>query len=147
MCFAEQAVFGRVVGGGQQVGQQQALTIVAGLGRAESGFEAHGALAAVEVGDAVAGHPKQPGRGLLHGLEQPVAFHELGKYVLEQVFGLSFVGNAPPDELQQPGPLLPHGFGNVAVLLRGRHRDEGRGEGKGEGFHAAIEDVPPRQLL
>ena len=108
-----------------------------GFGRTEGFFQTHRPLAAVEVGDAIACYPKELGCRLLHGLQQPAAFHELSENVLREVFGLGFVGNAAADKLQQSGPQLPHGVGNLVVLLRSRHRKEGRGEQKCQGFHCA----------
>jgi hypothetical protein len=37
----------------------------------------------------------------------------------------------------QARALLAHGFGNLAVLLRSRHRQDGSGERKCQGFHCA----------
>jgi len=133
--FAQQPVFGRVVGGGQHVLQQAGgFGLVGAAG--QRGIERDRALGrhpAVAVNDAVARHPKQPGRCLLDGLEQPVALDQLGEDILQDVLGLGRVGHAPLDKAQQAAALLAHGRLNLLVLAGGSHH--GRRQGKGKSIH------------
>jgi len=65
------------------------------------------------------------GRRLLHGLEQAVAFHQLGKYILQNIFGLGGVGHPPLDKPQQAAALLAHRRLYLLVLAGGGGHERG----------------------
>ena len=79
--------------------------------------EALGLLLAEEIDDAIARHAKQPAADVLDRHQQAIRFHELVEDVLQNVLSVAQVGDAPANEVAQPGPLSLDHFGDPLVLF------------------------------
>jgi hypothetical protein len=76
-------------------------------------------LLAKPVDDAVPRDAEEPGAHLFDRPQHPYRFHQLGEHLLQDVFGIGDVGDAPADEsLESPG-LARHDFRDAPVLLDG----------------------------
>src|SRR5256885_2308344 len=76
-------------------------------------------VAAKPVDDAMARHPREPRARPLHGLHHAVGQHQLVQRLLQDILGLSRIGNPPADESQQAPALALHRGGDLAVLRGG----------------------------
>ena len=75
---------------------------------------------AKQIDDAVSGHAKQPGAGLLDRADEPGGLDELGEYVLQDVFGVGDVGDAASNEALEAARLASYQLGDAPVLLENR---------------------------
>jgi hypothetical protein len=110
--------FGAGVGRGQQLFQRKAFGVFYARGMAaDRGRQSLRLLFAKEIGDAVAGHAKEPGARLFHRREKAKGRDEFVEDLLKDVFGLAGVGHAPTDETGEAGAIASRSFEDAAIVF------------------------------
>ena len=112
---------GTRVGRREQVFEVQRVFVLAFAGETHIAEE-HRFLLAEEIDDAIAGYAKEPAGDVVDGHQQAVGFHEFVEDVLENVLGVAGIGDAPADEIEEPGAFLIHDLGDSLILIC--HRPE-----------------------
>ena len=74
-------------------------------------------LFAEEIDNAITGDAEEPAGDVVDGHKQAVGFDEFGEDILEDIFGVEGIGNAPADEVEEPGTLSNHDLGDLLILI------------------------------
>src|SRR6266481_6275569 len=78
---------------------------------------AFGPSPAETIDDAIPRHTVKPGANLLDRLHQPIRFYQLVEDILQDVFSVSLVVHALPNEIEQTPTLPLNHFRNTPILL------------------------------
>jgi hypothetical protein len=107
------------VGRRQQLFQRQAFAVffcARGMA-ADRGRQRLRLLFAKEIGDAIAGHAKEPGACLFYRLKEPVGGDEFVEDFLQDVFGFGLVGHAPANEIREASAIASRSFEDAAIVF------------------------------